>query len=378
MTTISYVHKTVGDTNIVWLQKSNQYIGLKNPAFEIFELLAQNRSLESIFKVLQNKYSYSRETCQKLVGEMESQIAQINTASSREDESIEPPGADVLPAKPYATNSYRFNGKVFSISYETREIQDWLHPMLLHLMVEDTGLPHFHLHVFYDQQKLVFRETTDGDELSAATFYPADKILLHIANRLFDKTTDEWLMAVHASAISNGRKTMLFTAASGSGKTTLAALLVHKGYSLVADDLVLIDQQNRAFGFPSALSVKQGAVEVLQKIYPDLGRKEVVALTPEKQVRYLAADSFLPAAVVACPVHEVVFVNFNPGISFELNRLNCMEGIQSLLTQTEITQDAAHAAAFLDWAADAAFYRLSYSDSKAALDAISKIVENEQ
>ncbi|MBK6281672.1 MAG: hypothetical protein IPF54_02465 [Draconibacterium sp.] len=68
-------------------------------------------------------------------------------------------------------------------------------------------------------------------------------------------------MKAHASAVTNHKKTVLFSGSSGSGKTTLAALLLQKGFDLVSDDLVLFDKKKRAYGFPSAMSVKNGALK---------------------------------------------------------------------------------------------------------------------
>ena len=75
---IEYRYKRKGKLNIVWLQKSNKYINLKNPAFDIFQLLAKNTDKELIYRFLTNKYGFSPDSCKTLVSNLEFEIAKIN------------------------------------------------------------------------------------------------------------------------------------------------------------------------------------------------------------------------------------------------------------------------------------------------------------
>lgn len=380
MEAIEYVGKKNGNAYIIWLQKSNQYIRIKNPAFEIFQFLAKNEARENIYEFLQKKYHFTRDICEELVNDVENQIATINSSGIETTETIVQPDSVEFSFVPHSERVYQFGGKIFSVSYESERLEQWLHPMLVHLEAKNKSAISFQYELLNFNGKVVFREGKNGTGLlfENKSLHLADQILLHIANKLFDKSQNDWLMTVHASAVTNRKKTVIFTAASGSGKTTLAALLLHKGYELVADDLVLIDKHQRAYGFPSALSVKQGAVKALQTIYPELGEKEKIQLSPDKQVRYLATDSFKNPKVEVYPVREVVFVDYNPKIDFKLTELSCFEGIQAFLEQADISSEAMYAQAFLDWACAASFYRLSYNNKDLAMDAITKIFENEQ
>ena len=377
---MEYISKKKGDANIVWLQKSNRYISIKNPAFEIFQFLAENEARENIYDFLQREYAFALDFCQQFVNDVENQITSINSIKTEEAETLHQSDSSAHSFVPYSTIFYQFGEKVFSVSYETEPLKNWLHPMLIHLEVKNKRDAFFLYELFHFNGKVVFWEGNTGTGLISKneSIHLADQILLHLANKLFDKSQNDWLMTVHASAVTNRKKTILFTAASGSGKTTLAALLLQKGYELVADDLVLIDKQKRAYGFPSALSVKQGAVKTLQSIYPELSGKEEIQLSPDKIVRYLSTNSFKNQTLEAYPVKEVVFVDYNPKIDFKLVGLSCFEGIQAYLEQADIAPEATYAEAFLDWAAASSFYHLSYSNNDLALDAITKIFKNEK
>jgi len=48
------------------------------------------------------------------------------------------------------------------------------------------------------------------------------------------------ILALHGSAISDGRQTVILSGHSGAGKSTLAAALLELGYSVIADDISVI------------------------------------------------------------------------------------------------------------------------------------------
>jgi hypothetical protein len=51
------------------------------------------------------------------------------------------------------------------------------------------------------------------------------------------------MLAIHGSAISDGKQTTILTGQSGVGKSTLAAGLLELGYSVIADDISVIAQK---------------------------------------------------------------------------------------------------------------------------------------
>ena len=92
---------------------------------------------------------------------------------------------------------------------------------------------------------------------------------------MHDKTDADWLMTVHASAITNGKKTILFSAPPPcNGKTTIADLLQARGYKLISDAFVTIDRYSfKAYPFPIAMSVKEGSIDLLASLFPALEQR---------------------------------------------------------------------------------------------------------
>ena len=108
---------------------------------------------------------------------------------------------------------------------------------------------------------------------------------LQILNAVYEKDDKDWMAVIHASAVSNGSKTIIFTASSGSGKSTIAALLQKEGFALVSDDFVAIGSLSQhVFPFPVALSIKEGAMDILAGLYPSLKNlKWLNKVQPEKE-----------------------------------------------------------------------------------------------
>ena len=53
------------------------------------------------------------------------------------------------------------------------------------------------------------------------------------------------MLAIHGSAITDGKQTVIFSGQSGVGKSTLAGGLLELGYSVIADDISVIGQNNK-------------------------------------------------------------------------------------------------------------------------------------
>jgi hypothetical protein len=185
-------------------------------------------------------------------------------------------------------------------------------------------------------------------------------------------------MTVHAAALTNGKKTILIPAESGSGKTTMAAMLHKRGYRLLSDDFVPIDREKfRAWHFPIAMSVKQGALEVLSTLYDDLENIPVKESAARKTVRYLTPDYNPELENLTFPVKDIISIKYDPNVEFEFKKADRLKSIKIMLDQSWIVPNAGNAGVFLDRVADWSFYELTYSDNEKALDAIAKLFEND-
>ena len=298
-------------SHLVWLQKSNTYLMLKEPAFDILTFTAIGSAIELICDHLKNQYGIPTDQATHLIEGFQNELALLNySAAGDEHEELEPYRS--YSFNPYSLRYYKTGNKIIEFSFETPLFESYLHPLVAHLEVEPTTNADSTFEMFGLNRRIVLRKTNtlapdkskaktiDGKSenvnLVLGTFKDEEthllkgKIFIHMACAIYDMPEEDWLMAVHASALTNGKKTILFTASPGGGKSTLAALLQKYGYRLVSDDFVPIDQKGLACYFPAAMSVKEGALKTLLPYYPSLSQKPENIITPDKRVRYLAEE----------------------------------------------------------------------------------------
>jgi len=379
MDNIFYIYKKLNNSRIVWLKRSNQYINLKEPAFDVFQMLAGETGKRIISEILREKYGFDISLCQNLIENIDTLISENISPDENNPEITGNSNVGSFEFIPFSTRQYQFNDKLFSVSFENKNIENWFHPIFSHHELPKTEEAHYHFELFSFNGKLVFRfwETDEKQNKGDLPIFEAKNLFAKLANLIYNKTENDWLMTVHASAITNKKKTILITASSGSGKTTLAALLLTKNLHLVSDDLVSVDKQLNAYNFPSAMSVKRGALNSLLDFYPELKDKKEFHFSDEKKVRYLTTASHTNENPGFYPVKEVVFVQYDPKTEFKLTRLKRFNGIKRFLENAYIPPDEECAGIFLDWALKTSFYSLTYSDKEKATSAMIKIFEND-
>ena len=379
MDNIIYFHKNLNNSHIVWLKASNQYINLKSPAFDAFQLLAANTDKRIIAEMLIENYGFDISLSQNLIGNIDTLISENVSIEENSPEKTDINSFEGSEFSVYSTRQYQFNDKLFSVSFGNKNIENWFHPIFSHHELLKIKEAHYHFEIFCYNGKYVFRfwKSDEKQNIADLSIFDVKDLFSKLANLIYNKTENDWLMTVHASAITNKKKTILITASSGSGKTTLAALLLKKNLHLVSDDLVSVDKQMKAYNFPSAMSVKQGALDSLLDFYPELKNQKEFYFSDEKKVRYLTTASNTNENPGFYPVKEVVFVQYNPKTEFKLTRLKRFNGIKRFLENAYIPPEEECAGVFLDWALKTTFYSLTYSDKEKATDAMMKIFDNE-
>jgi hypothetical protein len=195
---------------------------------------------------------------------------------------------------------------------------------------------------------------------------------------IHNKTDADWLMTVHASAITNGKKTILFSAPPNHGKTTIAALLQAQGYKLISDDFVPIDRNSfHAYPFPIAMSVKQSSMDLLASLYPALEQKQLNYISPEKSVRYLESNDSFDVANDVYPVHEFIFIEYNKSVDFKWEKLDPLKAMKLLLDQAWVAPNIGNAEILFDRILQTSFIKLTYSNNQKALEAITNLFDHD-
>ena len=382
MLTIPYIQKKIGSRHFVWFQNSNRYIQLEEPAWFVFRKVAKRCKPATIIADFITRYGLSAEESAVFVGDIRSEIENLNQPDNTQIRMEKVPDElNKINFTPYSVHRYRLGNKLIEFCYETPVFEHYLHPLIGHLETAETGdaMPLFEL--FGARERIVFRYNGEAKGIwsNGETHLVKGLIFMFLINVMHDKTDTDWLMTVHASAITNGLKTILFSAPPGHGKTTMAALLQSRGYQLISDDFVPIERNSfKAYPFPIAMSVKQGSMEVLGTLFPALEQKGLNYISPEKIVRYFTPESHSDVSSAAFPVREFVFIEYNSSVDFEWKKLDPGNAIKQLLDQAWIVPDQGNAAFLFEWITQVSFFQLTYSDNEMALDTIINLIDHEQ
>jgi len=381
MTSIPIYKKRIGHSYLVWFQKSNLYFQLEEPAWFVFTKVRQRYKTETIANAFAYRYSTTFEESVGFVKEIRQNINRLNKPSTSAESAKEELNKQKNHVfSPYSVHLYKLGNSTVSFAYENESFEYYIHPLIGHLT---TSMVDEHVHqfeLFSCDESIVFRYNGDikGSWKSDESHLVKGMIFMYLINVMYKKTEDDWLMTVHASAITNGKKTILFSAAPGNGKTTMAALLQTRGFKMISDDFVPFDRERQyAYPFPIAMSVKEGAMKILAKHFPELKNIEATTISPEKTVRYLAGEKQNVSVDDIFPVNEFVFIKYDPSVDFNFEKLEPIPGLKQLLDQTWVPPNKENARILFDKILYKSFYQLSYSNNEIALDAITKLFEND-
>jgi hypothetical protein len=281
---------------------------------------------------------------------------------------------------PFYIHHYKLGNQQITFSFESLDFEYYIHPLIGHLETTKKKGESSLFELFAHQESIIFRFNGEvkGIWTSNETNLVKGMIFMYLINVIYGKTEEDWLMTVHASAITNGRKTILFSAAPGNGKTTMAALLQAHGFRLISDDFVPIDREfQHAHPFPIAMSVKEGSMKILALHFPELEQKQLNFISPEKSVRYLATGNKDELIENVFPVKEFIFIKYDPSVDFTLERLDSLIGFRLLLDQSWVPPVEGNAEILFEKILPKSFYRLTYSNNEKALKAITNLFEND-
>lgn len=391
--------KKVKDHYIIWLEKPNQWIQLEEPAYYVFHQHFQSRESESIIKRCARRYHLSLPESKRFVYDILHTLERLSIQQTPNSQAQF--NAIDIPLIPNFSIShiYILNDKLVEIEYETALLAFFLHPFLSRYETSSSVSPAFRFQVFRHKLHYVLRVFSQPQlDLFFDDIYQLKRELFKkLASCMYGIPDAGWMSFVHASAVTNSKETILFSSYSGSGKSTLAALLQNAGLQVVSDDFLPLDAKTcRAYPFPAALSVKEGAYPLFRNTGTETDkdspektrRKKPQPLPVEKtlmdyryqnlhnnSMRLLPLDATKKSWYKPHPVKKIVFIQFNPSAknSFHLEKLPVTSAFQLFHEHAWVSGDPTHAKKFLNWFLKLECYTLEYSNTPQALRAITQL-----
>jgi hypothetical protein len=373
------ITKKIKTSHLVWFEQTNQWVNFEKPAYFVYKLFRKGQSSNLISHKASKKYGLTEEIALTFVNDIVQKIQKLLEFNVL---PVDPFGELLLP--PHSSikfpfcHTYIINGKFIKVWLETALLGYYIHPVFQQLEVQ-TDLKNLlvEFEIFSFEQKTILRIKNNPEKFWSFDESPALKrrLFIEISNAIYSKDEKDWMSFLHASAVTNGKETILFSSASGSGKSTLSALLFETGLQMVSDDFVPIDSLNkRAFPFPAAISVKEKAFalfpaeKLMDLKYQNLKNKSVKFLNPSVTGR----DWYK-----AKRVKKIVFVSYNPDVSFKISQLALPDALRMFYEQASMTGSYENTKKFIDWFVKVNCYELVYSDNRKAIKKIKDLFEDQ-
>ena len=372
-----FLYKSIEDKTITWSKSSNNYLILENTTALIFKKLNTGVSIKEIALELAKELSLPINKTTDFLTDLEKNIAVLkikeDTSLIKEDTTIK------IPEKFEFIKYYKINKLVFKVEFHSEYELYLVHPKFAYLEIEDKNIHSHTFTIFCEADFIYFYVENNfiGAWNKNEVHFFQGKFSMELIQKLHQKKENEWMGVFHASAVSNGEKSILFLGDSGNGKSTSLALLQANGYTCLADDFVPIDIYNKeVYSFPASISVKKNSLKTLLPIYPELANSaEYNFKRLNKIVRYLKPNNsdFLSHL----PCKDLIFIKYEKNSDLKFDKISKIEAFQQLVPDSWLSPIKENAQIFLDWFASLNCYQISYSENKEMIATVGKIFKNE-
>jgi hypothetical protein len=371
------LYKIIEDKTIAWFKDNNEYLVLENTTADVLKKLQDGKSVQQIAIVLSKKLNVPLDKTIELVLELDKKFFEKNTSKNSE---LDNNHKDIKRPESFEfIKYYKFNNSVFKVSYLNEKELSFVHPKFAHLVIDGVTAFRNEFEVFIDQN-LIFLYVNNifiGSWGNKDIHYFQGKFSMEFIQKIHQKEESEWLGVFHASAISNGKKAMLFLGDSGNGKSTSLALLQANGFTCLADDFVPIDaDKQEIYSFPAAISIKKNSLKTLLPIYPELEiSAEYNFKRLNKIVRYLRPNNNDFFAHLPCTT--LVFIKYEKNTELTCKKISKIDAFQQLVPDSWLSPKKENAQIFLDWFENLNCYQLTYSNNDKMIETITNIFSND-
>jgi hypothetical protein len=254
-----------------------------------------------------------------------------------------------------------------------------VHPKFAHLEVPKKS-NHSHTFSVFSKDKVIYLYVNNtfinGWEQKEIHFFQG-KFSMEFVQKIHSKEERQWLGIFHASAVSNGKKSILLLGNSGNGKSTSLALLQANGFTCLADDFVPIDSKTKnVYRFPAAISIKKNSLKTLLPLYPELENSVVYHFNElNKTVRFLKPNN--TDSLSHLPCKDLVFIKYKKNSVLKCTKVSKITAFQLLVPDSWLSPIKENVELFLEWFTSLNCYQITYSENKKMIATVSKLFTND-
>lgn len=363
---------------VLWIAEINKYIVAEPVIAEIMQGIWNEADTKSIVNFCISNFGLKKQKAENLTSEIKSYINDNLRPKNKPTTNKNNLNFKLVDtANFYSKKYYSINEVVFFVEYETLEAELINHPKLAHLEIVAAKNFNHHFQLYNSQD--VFSLIVDGKLIdtwvSADSHFMGGKFSMQILQKIYKRKEDQWMGVFHASGITDGNNCVMFLGDSGNGKSTLSAILMANGLDVLNDDfLPVTSKDGLVCRFPSAISVKKQAYEILIPQFPELlHSEEYINPILNKTFRYLAPKSIEKLGV---PCKALIFVKYDKNSDFNMEEISPEEAFAELIPDSWISPTPENAERFINWVSTLPCYRLLYSDNKKMIGSIKTMLQN--
>ena len=371
--TSEILFKPIEDKTIVWFSTNNEYVVVENETAAILEKRQSGISVKEIASEIAEKLEVPFENAREFILELETHFFKGKYAE--DIPQITHPNTIKKPTSYEFVDYYLINEIVCKVSFLSARERELIHPKFAHLVTEPSEKFDHEFEVFIENKKVhlfVNQQFIDA-WYNQEVHYFQGKFSMELIQKIHQKEESKWLGVFHASAVSNGKKSILFLGNSGNGKSTSLALLQANGFTCLADDFVPIAAENtEVYSFPAAISIKKNSLQVLDSFYPTLATaQEYDYIRLNKIVRYLPPNNADFSTHLPC--EKLVFIKYEKETVLKVKSISQLAAFQQLIPDSWLSPLPENAAIFLDWFESLNCYQITYSDNEKMMEKVREL-----
>jgi len=371
--------KPLTDKTIVWFKNSNTYVLVAHETAKIIKQFFKNKDNENLSDWIAKQFTLFKPESDELYKSVTDLIKKLNKSiNNAAQTNIYDDNKRIFKIN----KLYKIDNHKIKVSYENEKLEFLIHPKFAHLEIGNLNNFNHHFKVYLNKNlivlsvnnKIIDKWTTDE------VHYFQGKFSMCLVEKIYAIKEVDWMGVFHASALSNGKKSILFTGDSGNGKSTLAALLMHKGYDMLADDFVPISAaNNEVYQFPAAISIKVNALNLLAPLFPVLKTSaQFYYKTLNKTVRYLPPIIVMSKGIKHLPCKSIIQIEYKKNSDLRFEKINQETAFKNLIPDAWLSPKSKNATQFLNWFVTIPCYKLTYSDTESMYKTIKKCFEDEK
>jgi hypothetical protein len=353
---------------------------LNSTARMVWEMLAQGQPPDSVIRRLIFLFGIPEKKAREDVGA----VVRLWSSGEFPNCSLEAPDLNGIrrthdeleqDRQPISQHFYALSDIPFCIRFHSAEIESILQSVIGHIEKRDSPESR---HAFEIKiQDSGFCLLKDDVEVGQETLpHRVRHDLIYEISKI-SYPDMQWLIFLHAGAVSDGERGVVLPGLPGCGKSTLTGALTLEGFRYIGEDIVPLSRRPWSIApVPTRICLREGGWLALSRDYPD-AQALPGGYRWGEPLRYLTPPPMQQQAPHPVPINCLVFPEYVSGHSVQLNLLSSEDKLARLIQTGAWFSDPLNKGRIeelLEWIQSTPGFQLRYATLHDAVTAIRKLM----